>query len=169
VCPYTIKRLETHFRRLWGRTDLGYVWILKWTVFLELGVMFIPYCTPPLPKFGYPALLHHRCLNSLVLIYWPVIQLHTWLPSQQKLYMPRVFSPRLSFKGQRKLEILQRSRPILLICVMKKLRAVWSQGIRAIIWCRMFRLSVCYPNAELQFFLTFVWVWNLVSCIEGGI
>jgi hypothetical protein len=30
--PFTIKRLETHVGRLWGRRDLGFVWILKWTV-----------------------------------------------------------------------------------------------------------------------------------------
>jgi len=30
--------------------------------------------------------------NSLVSIFWPIFPLHSWPPSKQKLYMPRVFS-----------------------------------------------------------------------------
>ena len=32
------------------------------------------------------------------------------------------------------------------ILFRKKLRADWSQGELAIIWCRMFRLPICYPK-----------------------
>jgi hypothetical protein len=57
---------------------------------------------------------------------------------------------------------------------MKKLWAYWSQGMHAIILCRILCLPGCYLKiqrlryTELNFACCCVCVWNLVTYTEGG-
>jgi hypothetical protein len=57
---------------------------------------------------------------------------------------------------------------------MRKLRAEYSQGIIATIQCRIFCLPVYYPKYKdkdtqnCNFACCFVWVFEFVTHIEGG-
>lgn len=59
ILPIHVADMKLELYQL--RNDMVYVTEFSWENlgFLELGVIFIPYCTLPMPKFGCLASMHH--------------------------------------------------------------------------------------------------------------